>query len=115
MTVFTASDIRWLWNDFGCGSSSLSLLREVTFDTLKIDKGFVDRSYAKDLTILSYIIKLAKAINLEVLAEGVEHAEQVKTLSSLGCDIIQGYFFDKPLPRDIFEKRIKRHTYEGVE
>ena len=102
-------------DDFGCGSSSLSLLREVTFDTLKIDKGFVDRSYAKDLTILSYIIKLAKAINLEVLAEGVEHAEQVKTLSSLGCDIIQGYFFDKPLPRDIFEKRIKRHTYEGVE
>ena len=99
-------------DDFGCGSSSLSLLREVTFDTLKIDKGFVDRAYAKDLTILNYIIKLAKAINLEVLAEGVEHKEQVETLLSLGCEVIQGYYFDKPLPKDIFEKRVKTRVYE---
>ena len=99
-------------DDFGCGSSSLSLLREVTFDTLKIDKGFVDRAYAKDLTILSYIIKLAKAINVEVLAEGVEHKEQVETLSSLGCDIIQGYYYDKPLPKEVFENRIKTIVYE---
>ncbi len=98
-------------DDFGCGASSLNLLREVTFDTLKIDKGFVDRAYAKDLTILSHIIKLAKAINLEILAEGVERREQVDTLQSLGCDIIQGYFYDKPLPKDVFEKRIRRKVY----
>ena len=98
-------------DDFGSGSSSLSLLREVTFDTLKIDKGFVDRAYAKDLTILSYMIKLAKALGVEVLAEGVEYKEQVETLSSLGCEIIQGYFYDKPLPKENFEKRIINRRY----
>ncbi|MCR4745103.1 MAG: GGDEF domain-containing phosphodiesterase [Lachnospiraceae bacterium] len=93
-------------DDFGCGSSSLSLLREVTFDTLKIDKGFVDRAYAKDLTILNYIIKMAKALNVEVLAEGVERKEQLATLDSLGCDVIQGFYFDKPLTGKAFEERM---------
>ena len=99
-------------DDFGSGSSSLSLLREVTFDTLKIDKGFVDNAYAKDLAILSYMIKLAKAIGAETLAEGVEQREQVDTLLSLGCEIIQGYYFDKPLSKDIFEKRIINRRYK---
>jgi len=99
-------------DDFGSGSSSLSLLREVTFDTLKIDKGFVDKAYAKDLAILSYMIKLAKAIGAETLAEGVEQREQVDTLLSLGCEIIQGYYFDKPLPKDVFEKRIRNRRYK---
>lgn len=99
-------------DDFGSGSSSLSLLREVTFDTLKIDKGFVDRAYAKDLAILSYMIKLAKAIGVETLAEGVEQKEQVDTLLSLGCEIIQGYYFDKPLEKDVFERRIMTRRYK---
>ncbi len=98
-------------DDFGSGSSSLSLLREVTFDTLKIDKGFVDRAYAKDLTILNYIIKMAKALNVEVLAEGVERKEQLDTLAALGCDVIQGYYFDKPLTRKVFEERIRIGGY----
>ncbi len=98
-------------DDFGSGSSSLSLLREVTFDTLKIDKGFVDRAYAKDLAILSHMIKLAKAIGVETLAEGVEQKEQVDNLLSLGCEIIQGYYFDKPLSRDVFERRIIQRRY----
>ena len=99
-------------DDFGSGSSSLSLLREVTFDTLKIDKGFVDRAYAKDLAILSHMIKLAKTIGAETLAEGVEQREQVDTLLSLGCEIIQGYYFDKPLSKDIFERRIIDRRYK---
>ncbi len=98
-------------DDFGNGSSSLSLLREVTFDTLKIDKGFVDRAYAKDLAILSHMIKLAKAIGVETLAEGVEHKEQVETLATLGCEIIQGYYYDRPLPKDSFERRIINRRY----
>ncbi len=100
-------------DDFGSGSSSLSLLREVTFDTLKIDKGFVDKAYAKDLTILNYMIKLAKALNVEVLAEGVEQKEQVETLATLGCDIIQGYYYDKPLTKEQFERRIIMRRYEN--
>lgn len=98
-------------DDFGNGSSSLSLLREVTFDTLKIDKGFVDRAYAKDLAILSHMIKLAKAIGVDTLAEGVEHKEQVDNLLSLGCEIIQGYYYDKPLSKDSFERRIINRRY----
>ena len=99
-------------DDFGSGSSSLSLLREVTFDTLKIDKGFVDRAYEKDLTILAYMIRLAKALKVEVLAEGVEQREQVDTLATLGCYIIQGYYFDKPIPKEEFEKRLKDRRYD---
>ncbi len=99
-------------DDFGSGSSSLSLLREVSFDTLKIDKGFVDRAYAKDLTILSYIIKLARALGVETLAEGVEQKEQVDTLLSLGCEVIQGYYYDRPLPKDNFETRIINRRYK---
>ena len=99
-------------DDFGSGSSSLSLLREVTFDTLKIDKGFVDRANTKDLAILSSMIKLAKEIGLETLAEGVEQKEQVDTLLSLGCEVIQGYYFDRPLPKESFEKRIISRRYK---
>ena len=98
-------------DDFGSGSSSLSLLREVTFDVLKIDKGFVDRAYAKDLAILSHIIKLAGAIGIDVLAEGVEQKEQVKTLRDMGCFVIQGYYFDRALPKESFEKRIINRRY----
>ncbi len=99
-------------DDFGSGSSSLSLLREVSFDTLKIDKGFVDRAYEKDLMILAYIIRLAKALKVEVLAEGVEQKEQVDTLASLGCYIIQGYYYDRPMPDQEFEKRLKNRGYD---
>ena len=99
-------------DDFGSGTSSLSLLREVTFDTLKIDKGFVDRAYAKDLAILSSMIKLANAIGVETLAEGVEQKEQVDTLLSLGCEIIQGYYYDRPLPKESFERRIISRRYK---
>ena len=99
-------------DDFGCGSSSLSVLREITFDVLKIDKEFVDNAYAKDLTILSYIIKMAKAISLEVVAEGVEQKDQVNTLSTLGADVIQGYYYDKPLAKEIMQQRLISKAYE---
>ena len=98
-------------DDFGCGSSSLNILREITFDTLKIDKSFVDRQYAKDLIILGFIIKMARAINLEIIAEGVEQLSQLENLFSMGCEIIQGYYFDKPLPHDDFQERVATLDY----
>ena len=75
-------------------------------------KGFVDKAYAKDLAILGYMIKLAKAIGAETLAEGVEQREQVDTLLSFGCEIIQGYYFDRPLSKDVFEKRMIERRYK---
>lgn len=98
-------------DDFGSASSSLSLLREVSFDTLKIDKGFIDHDKKKDLTILSNIIHLAREINLDIVAEGVELQNQIDILNELGVNVIQGYFFDKPLPKDEITERLRSPFY----
>ena len=93
-------------DDFGCASSSLTLLREITFDTLKIDRGFVNLAQDRDLMILTHIIKLADDINVDIVVEGVEHKEQIVILSRLGVDVIQGYYYDRPLPKSEMSKRL---------
>ena len=99
-------------DDFGSASSSLTLLREISFDTLKIDKGFVDHSKERDLAILTYIIKLAKEIDTDIVAEGVEQKKQVDVLDELGVSVIQGYYFDKPLSKDDMTARLKSPHYQ---
>ena len=99
-------------DDFGSASSSLALLREVAFDTLKIDKGFVDHAKAKDITILTHIVRLAKEINVELVAEGVEQKSQIDILGTLGVDVIQGYYYDKPLTKDAMTDRLKSPEYK---
>ena len=99
-------------DDFGSASSSLTLLREISFDTLKIDKGFVDHSKEKDLAILTHIIKLGKEIHTDIVAEGVEQQKQVELLNSLGVEVIQGYFFDKPLTKEDMSKRLISPCYD---
>lgn len=98
-------------DDFGSASSSLTLLREIPFDTLKIDKGFVDKSRDRDLTILTHIIKLAKDIDIDIVAEGVEQKAQVDMLKDLGVTVIQGYFYDEPISADEMEKRLRDPRY----
>ena len=98
-------------DDFGSASSSLTLLREISFDTLKIDKGFVDHSKKRDLAILSHIIKLAKEIDTDIVAEGVEQKNQIDVLDRLGVDVIQGYFYDKPLSKTEMTDRLKSPFY----
>ena len=98
-------------DDFGSASSSLTLLREISFDTLKIDKGFVDHSKKRDLAILSHIIKLAKEIDTDIVAEGVEQKNQIDVLDHLGVDVIQGYFYDKPLSKTEMTDRLKSPYY----
>ena len=99
-------------DDFGSASSSLTLLREINFDTIKIDKGFVDNSKNRDLSILSYIVKLAREIDTGIVAEGVEQKQQVDTLNRLGVAVIQGYYFDRPLPKDDIDNRLKDPFYK---
>ncbi|MBP5492498.1 MAG: EAL domain-containing protein [Clostridiales bacterium] len=101
-------------DDFGCASSSLTLLREITFDTIKIDKGFVDKSYSKDLTILEHIVKMARSLELQIVAEGIEHEDQVKTLLQMGVTIIQGYYFDKPMSPEKMAERLASPKYEDA-
>ena len=95
-------------DDFGSGYSALSMLSTMPIDALKLDMQFIRNAFKerKDTRLLEIMIKLAEAFDLVSIAEGVETAEQVFTLKQMGCDIIQGYFFSRPLPADEFEKFI---------
>ncbi len=97
-------------DDFGTGYSSLSLLTEMPLDTLKIDKSFVDHigtedERQKDLVVIRHIIALAKELDFKCLAEGAEEASQVARLRELGCEIVQGYFFSKPVAMTEYEEK----------
>ena len=98
-------------DDFGTGSSSISILKDIDFDVLKIDKSFVDLTKETDKEILKYIIKMANVIGISVIAEGVEHSEQIDILQELGCLDIQGYYFDKPLRKEQYEERLQNPNY----
>jgi len=97
-------------DDFGTGYSSLSLLTEMPLDTLKIDKSFVDKvgtgqDLEKDLVVMRYIISLAKELGFVCLAEGAEQSSQVEQLRSLGCDVIQGYYYSRPIPMEEYVEK----------
>ena len=89
-------------DDFGTGHSNLAQLKRMPIDALKIDKSFVDDVLTDndDAEIANAIIRLSHALNLRVVAEGVETIEQVAFLKNLGCDEIQGYIVSKPLTPD---------------
>jgi diguanylate cyclase (GGDEF)-like protein len=89
-------------DDFGTGYSSLSYLMSVPFDKLKIDKSFVDQVAENESgqSIVKMISSLANELNLKVTAEGVEDLEQAKFLDQVGCDLLQGYYFSRPLSEE---------------
>jgi EAL domain-containing protein (putative c-di-GMP-specific phosphodiesterase class I) len=92
-------------DDFGTGYSSLAYLRRLPFDVLKIDKTFVDdvaRSDA-DSALARAIVKLGQTLGLVLVAEGVEHPDQVARLRALGCDLAQGYWFARPCPAEALD------------
>ena len=92
-------------DDFGTGFSSLSLLKNIPIDVLKIDQSFFRESIhkEKDNIVIKGIIDLVNKLSIRTVAEGIETAEQVAFLKSVNCNMIQGYFFYKPLPEDKFE------------
>lgn len=93
-------------DDFGSGFSSLNLIRNISVDTIKIDKEFLDSEIAseKGKIVVNHTIGMAKDLNLQVIAEGVETKAHVDFLRESHCDIAQGYFFAKPMPVEEFER-----------
>ena len=87
-------------DDFGTGYSSLSYLPRLPVDRVKIDRSFIQNIMGNPLdeAVVRHVIDLAHTLGMEVVAEGVEHADQRQKLSVMGCDILQGYFYGKPVP-----------------
>jgi len=95
-------------DDFGTGYSSLSYLKRIPFDTIKIDKSFIDDLTIDDeKTFVNMIVDVAKTLHFQVVAEGVETQEQLYYLRKINCDLYQGYLCSKPLPVHQFEELIK--------
>lgn len=98
-------------DDFGSGYSSLNLLREMPLDVLKLDKVFFGEykdSSDREQKILQHIISMAKDLEIIVLAEGVETEQQKDFLKKSRCDIIQGYYYAKPMPMDKFTSYVNQ-------
>jgi EAL domain-containing protein (putative c-di-GMP-specific phosphodiesterase class I) len=86
-------------DDFGIGQSSLTYLKDLPISRMKIDKSFLmDFDQPRNVAIVRSAIDLARNMELQVTAEGVEHEATYLALCDLGCDVAQGYFFSKPLP-----------------
>ena len=94
-------------DDFGSGYSSLNLLRDIPFDVLKIDRGFLDESVQSDSGkwILRKIVEMAEGLHLKVICEGVETHEQVEMLLDIGCIYAQGYLYSRPIPIEEFMEK----------
>ena len=92
-------------DDFGTGYSSLNMISTLPIDALKLDMQFIRNAFdqRRDTRMLEVIIEIADYLSVPVIAEGVETAEQLNALKAMGCDIVQGYYFSKPLPAKEFE------------
>jgi len=102
--------IRVAMDDFGTGYSSLAYLKKFPIHLLKIDRAFIKEleKNPEDQTIVKAIIAMAHTLNIDVIAEGVENAEQKDLLKTFGCGLAQGFYFSKPLPAQDFFKLLSK-------
>lgn len=99
--------VRIALDDFGTGYSSLNHIREIPLDVIKVDQSFV-KDLAEDgysQSFIKMVAELASAIDVSICVEGIETKEQYKVLEGMKVRLVQGYYFDKPLPREAFEKK----------
>ena len=117
MTSFLAklkdAGINTAIDDFGTGYSSLSTLRDFPVKVIKIDKSFIGNvNLSKnDEIVLKNIITMSKELGIDVVTEGVEREDQINLLKEVGCHIVQGFFYDNPMPKPDFEKRLEKKYY----
>ena len=101
-----------LMDDFGSGYSSLQALSLKDFDNIKIDKSLIDGIGNEEGNVrLKHILLMINALGLKITAEGVENKEQLEFLKSTACDEIQGFYFQKPMPRKQFENYLKKEGF----
>lgn len=99
--------VRVALDDFGTGYSSLSYMRDMPLDTIKIDKSFIDHVGQDEFSdaFVKTVSDLAEAIHVNVVVEGVEERNQTEALREMKVDLIKGYYYDKPLPKEDFEEK----------
>jgi len=112
MNRMKENDIFMSIDDFGTGYSSLNLLRTFPVDVLKIDKIFIQTLEENDRIVLSNIIRMATELHMSVVAEGVETWAQMECLKQMNCKVVQGFLFDKPMPREELEKKMLQGKYD---
>lgn len=97
-------------DDFGSGYSSLNLLKDIPADTLKIDKEFLSKSSdgSNGTIILSSVMTMAKELNMSTIAEGVETLDEVNILKRIGCEMVQGFYFARPMTHDNFYEILQK-------
>ncbi len=102
-------------DDFGIGYSSLNLISEIPWNVLKIDKSLIpvkgDNEQSPRSVMFGHVVQMAKDMGLQCISEGVETQEQIDAMLENGCDMVQGFFFDKPLPKTAFEQRLDEGGY----
>lgn len=115
--AFRGLGLRLALDDFGTGYASMMYLRRFSFDKIKIDKSFIDEVETnRDSRILvCSLLKLGKELGIEVTAEGVETASQAAMLAEANCTYLQGYFFSKPVPAQMIDKRLAKEVADKVE
>lgn len=106
-----------LMDDFGSGYSSLSVLKDIAVDIIKIDMRFFSKTNidGRGENIIASVIRMAKWLHIPVIAEGVEKKEQVEFLRGIGCEYVQGYYYAKPMPCNEYEKLCSDKELEFVE
>jgi EAL domain-containing protein (putative c-di-GMP-specific phosphodiesterase class I) len=105
--------VRIAIDDFGTGYSSLSYLQQFPVDAIKIDRSFTERMSAegRNFEVTRSIVELGRSLELQIVAEGIEHAGQVAAFQSLGCTHAQGYYYGRPVPADEFTRVISRSIF----
>ncbi len=104
--------VKFAIDDFGTGYSNIGQFFKMEFDTVKLDQSFVQNLHTKAEAkpVISTLLGMAKNLKIKTVAEGIETAEELKILTDMGCDVLQGYYFSKPLPADEFLYWLKKHN-----
>ncbi len=99
-------------DDFGAGSSSLNLLKELPVDVIKMDRLFFKESNNKqrDYSVITSVVTMAKGLGMKIVAEGIEDCEKVNFLREIGCDVVQGFIYSKPLSVNQFIEYVEVYT-----